>query len=180
MNRIFLHTFAAVASAIVAIVASNVSAQTIANGPYYATPSWDQTLPVATRFIVLSNFGSAAVLDRETGVVWERSPSLTPVSRELARSQCLARTVGGRMGWRVPSVHEAMSLVDPAIATGPKLPPGHPFANVGADWYWTATAYAFNSPIPWEVNFLQGTAGVNNSLERPVWCVRGGGPISNY
>jgi hypothetical protein len=49
-------------------------AQTVAPGPYYAMPSWDQTLPVATRFIVLSNMGSNAVLDRETGLVWERSP----------------------------------------------------------------------------------------------------------
>ena len=38
-------------------------------GPYYAMPSWDQTLPAATRFIVLTNMGSEAVLDRETGLV---------------------------------------------------------------------------------------------------------------
>src|SRR5215471_19635510 len=50
-------------------------------GPYYANPSWDQQLPGATRFIVLSNWvdanfpnGGAAVLDRETGLVWEQSP----------------------------------------------------------------------------------------------------------
>src|ERR1700675_378959 len=28
--------------------AGSVLAQTTANGPYYATPSWDQTLPVST------------------------------------------------------------------------------------------------------------------------------------
>ena len=55
-------------------------------GPYYAEPSWDQQLQCDTqatcpRFIVLSNWidtshpsGGAAVLDRETGLVWERSP----------------------------------------------------------------------------------------------------------
>src|SRR5262249_15328144 len=42
-----------------------------ANGPYYAEPSWDQMLPASTRFIVLSNFNSEAVLDRETGLVWQ-------------------------------------------------------------------------------------------------------------
>ena len=35
--------------------AGSTLAQTTANGPYYATPSWDQTLPASTRFIVLSN-----------------------------------------------------------------------------------------------------------------------------
>src|SRR5215467_3710646 len=56
-------------------------AQTTSNGPYYATPSWDQQLPVSTRFIVLANWidadhpsGGAAVLDRETGLVWEQNP----------------------------------------------------------------------------------------------------------
>ena len=52
----------------------SVNAQTVGAGPYYATPSWDQTLPSNTRFIVLSNMNSAAVLDRETGLVWERAP----------------------------------------------------------------------------------------------------------
>ena len=33
-------------------------------GPYYATPSWDQKLPSDTRFIVLTNWNSEAVLDR--------------------------------------------------------------------------------------------------------------------
>src|SRR5215471_2507098 len=60
-----------------ALVASPAAAQTTANGPYYATPSWDQQLPAATRFVVLSNWGGAAVLDRETGFVWEHSPSGT-------------------------------------------------------------------------------------------------------
>jgi hypothetical protein len=36
----------------------------VSNGPYYATPSWDQTLPANTRFVVLSNFANAAMLDR--------------------------------------------------------------------------------------------------------------------
>lgn len=38
--------------------------------PYYAMPARDQTLPAATRFIVLTNMASQAVLDRETGLVW--------------------------------------------------------------------------------------------------------------
>lgn len=58
-----------------ALAVSPAVAQTTGNGPYYATPSWDQTLPSNTRFIVLSNFGGQAVLDRETGLVWEKSPS---------------------------------------------------------------------------------------------------------
>lgn len=53
-----------------------------------STPSWDQTLPSATRFIVLSNFASAAVLDLETGLVWERPPSTTSRTWSDAQYHC--------------------------------------------------------------------------------------------
>src|SRR5262245_1552016 len=81
-------------------------AQTTGVGPYYSTPSWDQTFPSAQRFMVLTNLGSAAVLDRETGLVWERSPDTTAVVWGLAIGACTTRTTGGRKAWRLPSVHE--------------------------------------------------------------------------
>src|SRR5205807_1369275 len=110
------------------------------NGPYYATPSWDQKLQCDTqatcpRFIVLSNWidashpsGGAAVLDRETGLVWEQSPANSHTWQN-ARYQCTNLTTGGRKGWRLPSVHELASLIDPNQSS-PTLPPGHPFQQV--------------------------------------------------
>src|SRR5713101_5028569 len=100
------------------VLASGPAQAGSAKGPYYATPSWDQTLACptpakCTRFTVLTNFSSAAVLDRETGLVWEQSPATTTHTWSAARSQCADRTVGGRKGWRLPSVHELASLVDP-------------------------------------------------------------------
>ena len=57
--------------AMLAVAVGSADAQTTAVGPYYATPSWDQKLPCSSasncpRFIVLSNWNSEAVLDRET------------------------------------------------------------------------------------------------------------------
>jgi hypothetical protein len=43
------------------------------SGPYYATPSWDQKLGYQ-RFICLTDWNNQAVLDRETGLVWQRAP----------------------------------------------------------------------------------------------------------
>jgi len=60
------------AAAIATISATPAFAQTTAAGPYYAVPSWDQTIACTAsancpRFVVLSNMNNDAVLDRETG-----------------------------------------------------------------------------------------------------------------
>lgn len=111
------------------LTASTALAQTTANGSYYAIPSWDQTLPANTRFIVLSNMNSEAVLDRETGLVWERSPSQTTRDWSASIEHCTNLNLGGRMGWRMPAISELFSLVDRSQSS-PALPTGHPFLGV--------------------------------------------------
>src|SRR5215813_9983343 len=107
-------------------VGAPIFAQTTAPGPYYATPSWDQTLPASTRFIVLSNMSNAAVLDRETGLVWEQSPSTHSFIWEEAQRRCNGLTTGGRLGWQLPTLQELASLLDPTVAPpGIRLPAGH-------------------------------------------------------
>lgn len=156
-------------------------AQTTANGPYYSTPSWDQTLPAATRFVILSNFGGAAVLDRNTGLVWEKSPDTADGTWFDARGSCLSRNIGGQMGWRLPSVHELVSLIDPSVS-GLTLPPGHPFTNVQSTFYWSATTTADGPTIAWGVSFGGGNAGNDRKAlsAHPSWCVRGGNNADAY
>jgi hypothetical protein len=146
-----------------------------ANGPYYAAPAWDQKLPATTRFVVLLDWNGEAVLDRETGLVWERSPDPTTATWSDARFACMGRATGNRRGWRLPSVHELASLVDPSVAPGPTLPVGHPFTNVLSDVYWSATSDAENPTFAWNMGFDDGFVG--NSVKTfifQVWCVRGG------
>jgi hypothetical protein len=132
---------------------------------------------------VLNEFNGEAVFDRETGLVWERSPSPDAFDWGLTRFQCLAKDIGGRRGWRLPSIHELHTLVDPAV-TDPALPAGHPFLNVGPptnNMFWSATT---NSEIPtaaWFMNLFVGTPNDTlKSIAGRGWCVRGGGPLSEY
>jgi hypothetical protein len=171
----------AVASAITVLASGSVSAQTSMNGPYYANPSWDQQLPAAQRFIVLSNWiddahpsGGAAVLDRETGLIWEQSPNVpVPEPWGGASFVCYNKNVGGRGGWRLPSIQEFRSLVDPK-AVLPALPAGHPFTNVQLD-YWSATTEADSNTDALFINFSLGGASHDaKSVAFNVWCVRGG------
>ena len=140
------------------------------------TIRWDQALPVGQRFVILPAFNSDAVLDKETGLVWEKSPQTKAIGASSARSGCVNKAVGGRKGWRLPSVSELASLVDPSMGPpGPTLPQGHPFQAVQAANYWSGSAFAENPAQMWGVNFQNGgAAGVSKSFEQRVWCVRGG------
>src|SRR5262245_19606854 len=90
-----------------------------------ATQNWDRILPSASRFTVLAEFGGAAVRDNETGLVWEQSPEVQRRSSLDARFTCAhnPRKVGGRKGWRLPSLPELGSLIDTSkTVPGPFLP----------------------------------------------------------
>ena len=139
-------------------------------------PTWDNQINSPKRFKVLSGFGGAAVFDKETGLVWEQSPATTTHTWSAARFECTSRTVGGRKGWRLPSVHELASLVDPNNPGGnPDLPPGHPFSNVQSSLYWSATTFADDPTNAWFVFFDNGVVGVSFRTDTFfVWCVRGG------
>ncbi len=149
------------------------------------TPSsernWDKKLPSAARFTVLSAFGDAAVRDDETGLVWEKTVETTEMSWTDARALCADKDVGGRKGWRLPSISELASLVDPSTRSGPALPAGHPFTNVLTDVYWSATSVTDNPKNAWLVFFDTGKATFAfKTITFHVWCVRGSMSAGQY
>ncbi|PYM31659.1 MAG: hypothetical protein DME15_16950 [Candidatus Rokuibacteriota bacterium] len=190
MRQMLRMIFGCVAVGTLVLASGPARAQTTSNGPYYATPSWDQKLDCTTmatcpRFIVLLNWSSAAVLDRETGLVWERSPANTggPNGNGSqtwlgAQSYCNQLNLGNRKGWHLPTIQELASLVDgdPANISAPKLPPGHPFMGVQpATFYWSATSNAADAGSAWGLGFLHGEVfDVAKTYADLVWCVRGG------
>jgi hypothetical protein len=164
--------------AFASVAAVPAVAQTTAPGPYYAKPSWDQKLQCDTRatcprFIVLSNWNSDAVLDRETGLVWERSPSTSTFDWRFAQFHCNELAVGNRIGWRLPTLQELASLADPSQV--PAFPPGHPFNNVQSSTYFSATTNVFAAGLAWVVLFDSGrVADSDKESTFLAWCVRGG------
>lgn len=152
--------------------------------PAFAGHGPDQWSHKGPRFQVLVQFGGAAVLDRETGLVWEKSPHsgaftwlLSPVgggSSGGAHDHCNRLVLGGRMGWRLPTLQELTSLLD--VGAPNNLTLGHPFAvlppwNIG-EFIWSATTSADNTNNAWAIN-LAGNAGTfsKGSLSH-AWCVR--------
>ena len=136
-----------------------------------AAPTWHQIL-TASRFV--SVMGGAAQLDNETGLVWATSPDLTTRTWDTAVSYCYGLNLGGRGGWRLPTIAELRSLADPTRAD-PALPASHPFMTIASTYYWSSSITAFNTDGAWLLNI--GSGGVDTSLKTGtyyVWPVRGG------
>ena len=161
------------------------------NGPP-SLHSWSEQI-TKKRFKVLDDFGGAAVLDNETGLVWEQGPSIETFCWTIsasspcvgatglvdALSHCYQLEVGGRKGWRVPTIEELASLVDtsqPSLT----LPADHPF-DVQATPHWSATTNASDASRAWAVGFSTGLVfNPVKTATREVWCVRGGQGIDGF
>jgi hypothetical protein len=138
-------------------------------------PNWDKALPSAQRFVVLEAFNNDAVRDNNTGLVWERSPQTATATWNGARFTCINKNVGGQKGWRLPSIPDLASLIDPSVTPpGPTLLSGHPFHNVQPAGYWSATTSAEDSSDAWFVYFGIGFVDSDSKTHTGhVWCVRG-------
>lgn len=139
------------------------------------TQNWDKVLPADTRFVILPAFNNAAVRDNETGLVWEKAPSLTSAADWVqANSNCIDKSIANRKGWRLPSAVELATLIDMS-QTNPTLPTGHPFTLPGTS-FWSATTYEPDRNIAWGVEFIHGYVSVvlyKNGTGGFAWCVRG-------
>ena len=145
------------------------------------TQNWDKVLRAAERFVILSAFSNEAVRDNETGLVRQRTPEAFARPWSEARTVCAERPVGSRFGWRLPSVHELLSLLDPTT-NNPSLPAGHPFLNVQPSLYWSATTSAEDPSLAWFVGLYIANLSSPNSKSQTYYysCVRGGGTLSEY
>jgi hypothetical protein len=124
-----------------------------------------------------SGHGDDLVFDKETGLVWERSPNPQKhESWDAAIVGSYTKALGGRKGWRLPTIEELLSLVDPS-QMNPTLPPGHPFENVKTDYfYWSSTLGGSSLPTyAWGYKFGNGdTSNVLKTAKAYAWLVRGG------
>jgi hypothetical protein len=177
----------AIALALIATVARVIQAGPLdPPGPVGSTmktigdlvPAWHQTLTSSgcgsARWSCV--MGGAAVLDNETGLVWEQTPSnAASQSWGGAQSSCASAATGNRSGWRVPSIEELQSLY--TVSSGDGLPAGHPFTGAGSHYFWTSSDAPDDERSSQYVFFGPGSVPLTVFKEVAVagaWCVRGG------
>jgi hypothetical protein len=141
------------------------------------TLRWDTNHPSASRFTTAF---PGAVLDRNTGLVWEQAPDATvrvwsSILEPLgARNYCVNKNVGGTRGWRLPSVAELESLIDPSLPA--PFVPASVFSGVLLAHYWSATTVTDGPTLAWVVALFgdDGVFGSDKTRGSRAWCVRGG------
>ena len=124
--------------------------------------SWHQIIPTAERFELVMN--DEAVLDRETGLVWQRTTSDTTQSWYDAQLYSYDLIINNRKGWRLPTEDELATLLD-TTQSDPMLPDGHLFTNVKhemRDAYWSSTTCSENTDNAWNIYFWDALISVND------------------
>lgn len=150
-----------------AFASISISVPTFADQPVLENTSQSRN----ARFIVIGD--REAVRDKQTGLVWEQSPALDVSDWEMAQRRCSSNDAGGSTDWRVPTVQELRTLVEPS-SIDVKLPADHPFANVEPSIYWSSTERRENGAYASFVNFSSGgSATLEKYMPSFVWCVRG-------
>jgi hypothetical protein len=140
--------------------------------------------PANKRFAIFKNalptLDDDLVLDKETGLVWPRHANVLTNAQTWLDANSTARELrlANRMGWRLPTVEELSSLLDPGTSD-PALPTGHPFISVqfgdGVPAYWTSTNSENSGGAAWFVNFGGGGVGLGTKgIPGFAWPVRGG------
>ncbi len=137
--------------------------------------AWDKIMTTDRFELVM---GGEAIKDNETCLVWEQSPNTSERSWTSSLSHCFTKKVGGRKGWRAPTIEELATLVDETESSAPKIPAELKTltSNVQSALYWSSTTYADTTlSNAWFVHFIDGFVGNGSKIaEYYVWCVRGG------
>jgi hypothetical protein len=141
--------------------------------------------------IQITAFGSG-IRDMDTSLIWERGPDLqTTSSWQAAQAACTNKTVGRRVGWRLPTVEELLSILERRVwapdASSPVISIFRPFddyffsfsTSIGArlfDQFWTATPDPQN---PQQVLGIDLASAAVRSYPKSqaqtlrAWCVLG-------
>jgi hypothetical protein len=101
---------------------------------------------------------SEIVLDRVTGLKWQRAVDDATYTQAEAVAHCDGLALGGYTDWRLPSRIELVTLVDYSVASPAPTIDLAAFPSTPAEWFWTASPVAGSPLNGWRVSFDGGAA----------------------
>ena len=112
--------------------------------------------------------------DPATGLTWARKDNGSDATWNQANEYCRNLRLGGRSGWRVPTIDELWGIFDQTKAGQPGL---HAMGGIRLSWpgVWSSTE-GNNSEEKWAFSFYNGSQGSSklgpSNINRAL-CVRG-------
>jgi hypothetical protein len=135
--------------------------------PDYEWANW----PVPT--FADSNYTTTndTVTDRTTGLVWQRNVPSSYYKWANAKDYCAGLTLGGMVGWRLPTRIELLSIAD-VTCSSPAIDP-NAFPGTPSEIFWSSSLQAGFADVAWVVSFGFGYSdyGATSNSSR-VRCVR--------
>ena len=125
------------------------------------TPPKAQSHCMTDRYVVKTLHRDEVVLDRTTGLMWQQSASSQQMIYSLARKWINGlnkRGFGGFNDWRLPTLEEAMTLMEPS-PNSQGMYTDSIFDCKRRLWIWTSDRGGANSA--WYVNFNYGYSRLN-------------------
>ncbi|MES1208678.1 MAG: DUF1566 domain-containing protein [Pseudomonadota bacterium] len=114
---------------------------------------------------------AGVVLDRVTGLMWQRSAPNQFFTFANAGRHCADLRLAGHADWRLPSRIELVSLLD-TTRTQPSIDV-QAFPDTASDWFWTSSPDARHPDAAWYVYFYFGYPKTDEvGSQFSVRCVR--------
>jgi len=113
----------------------------------------------------IESHGDKLVIDHATGLTWQKGGSeFVNYARAATYIQELdAKKYGGYNDWRLPTLEEAMSLMEPEQHDGLYLAP-----VFGRQQYWIWTADKYGAGVAWVVGFYVGDC-IHDDLDNGLY-----------
>ena len=142
------------------------------DGDHMAGVAWP-----TPRFVVGTGVGTTdqCVTDSLTGLMWVRSPSITPATWANALTSANNLSLCGFSDWRLPNVNELESLVNREVTNQAAFLNDQFFDDVRAFNYWSSSSYVGSTSVAWIVFMGEGDVEIGLKTSNfYVWPVRAG------
>ncbi len=117
--------------------------------------------------------GDGTVTDKITGLMWQQAVPTATYTWTDANAYCPTLSLAGHSDWRLPTVIELISIVNPDIPNpGPTIVEAF-FPATPSATFWTSTPYAGYPTRAGDVLFTVGAARYDDlTTAQNVRCVR--------
>ncbi len=138
-------------------------------------PAWGNRPSKPTGvFAVQDVAGEKVVVDSQTTLMWQQTAAVATAIWTAAKSQCDGLVYAGYKDWRLPSAHEAATLVDfSAPSPGPAIDLSA-FPGLKGAAFWSSTSQVQEPLNAWTLSFITARVLVGKAADPlNVRCVRG-------